>query len=325
MRAAARVLHTLILAAAVMLAWTQPALAQAWLPAKGEGTVSVLFTNTLSKDHFLPDERLDFGHIDANTFLFDVTYGVTDRLAVTVGLPLVISRYRGDAPHEPITLDDGRWHTTPQDFRLGLRYNAVRGRLMVTPFVGTDLPSHDYEFFTHAAPGRGLKEVQAGIAAGRLFANLGLVVQGRYAHAFSERALPEFPRRYSLAALEAAWFVTPSLRLLAMSAHRIGHTGLDLWPAAGRQLPFEVFYHHDRISRESYWNLGGGAGVSVTGTIDLFGAFTSTVSGRNTHAVNRGLSIGVSWSFGRSDPFGLASRDPRTGSLVRCLCQKAAD
>ena len=53
-----------------------PAGAQAWLPAKGEGTVSVLVSNTLSKDHFLPDQRYDFGHIDANTVLFDVTYGL---------------------------------------------------------------------------------------------------------------------------------------------------------------------------------------------------------------------------------------------------------
>ena len=71
--------------------------AQAWLPAKGEGTVSVLFTNVLSKDHYLPDKRFEFGDIDSNTVLFDVTYGISDRLAVTAGLPVVMSRYRGDA------------------------------------------------------------------------------------------------------------------------------------------------------------------------------------------------------------------------------------
>jgi hypothetical protein len=297
--------------------------AQAWVPAKGEGTVSVLFSNVLSKDHFLPDERYDLGHIDANTFLFDVTYGISDRVSVSVGLPLVMSRYRGDFPHRPITLDDGRWHMNTQDFRVGLRYNAIRGPIMVTPFVGSDLPSRDYEFYTHAAPGRGLKEVQAGLAAGKLFAGLGLVVQGRYAHAFSERALEEFPRRYSLVALETAYFVNPSVRLLAMTSGRIGHTGIDLSPNAGSVLPFEVFYHHDRISRESYWNVGGGAGISLTDTLDLFGSFTTTVTGRNTHAVNRGLSIGLSWSFARAEAMALASRNEREGTLVRCLCQKA--
>lgn len=312
-----------VVAASIIVSATAgPAHAQAWLPAKGEGTVSVLFSNVLSKDHFLPDTRYDFGHIDANTFLFDVTYGISDRVALSVGLPLVISRYRGDLPHRPITLDDGRWHANLQDVRFGLRYNAIRGPLMVTPFVGSDLPSNDYEFYTHAAPGRGLKEVHAGVAAGKLFAGLGLVVQGRYAHAFSERALDEFPRRYSLVALETAYFLTPSVRLLAMTSGRIGHTGIDLSPDAGSVLPFEVFYHHDRISRESYWNVGGGAGVSLTDTLDLFGSFTTTVTGRNTHAVNRGLSIGVSWSFARARAPALFSRDAREGTLVRCLCQK---
>jgi hypothetical protein len=306
----------------VLVGAAAPAQGQAWVPAKGEGTVSVLFSNVLSREHHLPDEKYDLGHIDANTLLFDVTYGITDRVAVTVGLPVVVSRYRGNFPHRPITWDDAQWHTAAQDFRLGLRYNVIRGPLMVTPFVGSELPSHDYEFFTHAAPGRGLQEINAGLAAGRLFAELGLVVQGRYSLAFSERALEDFPRRYSLAAVETAYFLTPSIRLLAMTAARIGHTGIDLYPDSSRVLPFEIFYEHDRISRESYWNVGGGAGVSLTDTVDLYGSFTRTITGRNTHAVNRGVSIGLSWSFGGSGSAALASRSTREGALVRCLCQK---
>lgn len=296
--------------------------AQAWVPAKGEGTVSVLFTNVLSKDHYLPDKRYDFGHIQSNTMLFDVTYGITDRLAVTAGLPVVVSLYRGDFPHRPITLDDGNWHTSAQDFRFGVRYSVARGPLMVTPFIGTDLPSVDYEFYAHAAPGRQLKELNAGVAAGRLFADLGLVVQGRYALAFSEGALDQ-SRRYSLASLEGAYFLTPALRLLAMTSSRIGHTGINLAPDSGRVLPAEVFRHHDQISRESYWNIGGGAAISVTDTWDVFGSFTTTLTGRNTHAVNRGISLGVAWSFGGPGTLIRTSRDAREGTLVKCLCQKA--
>lgn len=312
--------------AALAPCWAAPLYAQAWLPARGEGTASVLFTNVFSKDHLLPDERHRLGEIDSNSLLFEVTYGLTDRVAVNVGLPVVMARYRGNFPHRPITLDDGRWHSAPQDFRFGLRYNMVRGRaLMVTPFIGSDLPSHNYEFYTHAAPGRGLKELHAGVAAGRLFADAGLVVQGRYSHTISERALDQFARRYSVVAVEAAYFLTPSVRVLAMSTARLGHTGIDLSPTAGRDLPFELFYQHDRISRESYWNLGGGAAVSLTDRLDVFGAFTRTLSGRNTHAVNRGLSLGLSWSFGQSGEAALIARDAREGTLVRCLCQKAAD
>jgi hypothetical protein len=309
----------------LLLTASSPAFAQAWLPAKGEGTVSVLASNTLSKDHFLPDERYDFGHIDANTVLFDVTYGLTDRMAVTVGLPIVMSRYRGAFPHRPITLDDGNWHTTSQDFRFNVRYNVMRGPLVITPFIGSELPTREYDFFAHAAPGRQLKELAGGVSVGRLFAELGLVLQGRYGLNISEGALDQ-PRRYSQLSLEAAYFLTPVIRVLAMTGGRIGHTGIDLFPDSGRVLPLEVFQRHDQLSKESALNVGGGAAFTLSETVDAFASFTTTVTGRNTHAVNRGISVGMSWSFGRSaDDERLIARDGRQGSLIRCLCEKAGE
>ena len=298
-----------------------PAHAQAWLPAKGEGSVSVLFSNTLSTRHYLPNIAYDRGHIDANTMLFDVTYGLSDRVAVTVGLPMVTSRYRGTFPHRPITLDDGNWHSSAQDFRMSVRYNVARGPIQVTPFVGTELPANNYEYFAHAAPGRQLKEALAGVSVGRLFAELGLVVQGQYAINLSQGAL-DYARRFSTASIESAYFLTPSFRLIGTAAGRIGHTGIDL-PVNGALLTPDQFLHHDQISRESYFNVGGGAALSLSETKDLFFGYTRTVTGRNTHATNRGLSIGMSWSFGqRADRETLASRDTRQGSLVRCLCEK---
>jgi hypothetical protein len=305
----------------VFLAAASTASAQAWLPAKGEGSVSVLFSNTLSKRHYLPDVAYDRGHIDSNTMLFDVTYGLSDRLAVTVGLPVVTSRYRGSFPHRPITLDDGAWHTSPQDFRMNVRYNVARGPLQVTPFIGSELPANDYPYFAHAAPGRQLKEVLAGVSAGRLFAELGLVLQGQYAMNFSEGAL-DYARRYSTASIESAYFVIPALRVMASASGRIGHTGIDL-PVNGALLTPDQFLHHDQISRERFFNVGGGVAITLNETTDLFVAYTRTVTGRNTHATDRGLSLGMSWSFGRArGGETLASRDTRQGSLVRCLCEK---
>jgi hypothetical protein len=305
----------------VFLAAASTASAQAWLPAKGEGSVSVLFSNTLSTRHYLPDIAYDRGHIDSNTMLFDVTYGLSDRLAVTVGLPVVTSRYRGSFPHRPITLDDGNWHTSAQDFRMNLRYNVARGPLQVTPFIGTGLPANDYPYFAHAAPGRQLKEMLAGVSAGRLFAELGLVLQGQYAMNFSEGAL-DYARRYSTASIESAYFVIPALRVMASASGRISHTGINL-PVNGALLTPDQFLHHDQISRESFFNVGGGVAFSVSETTDLFLAYTRTVTGRNTHATDRGLSLGMSWSFGRAQGGEtLASRDSRQGSLVRCLCEK---
>jgi hypothetical protein len=316
-----------VLALALLALAPSTALAQAWLPAKGEGTVSVLFTNTLSTKHYLPDIAYDRGHIDANTTLFDVTYGLSDRLAVTVGLPAVTSRYRGATPHRLsgviVPLDDGTWHTSAQDFRLNVRYNVARGPLQVTPFVGTELPSNDYSYYAHAAPGRQLKEMLAGVSTGRLFAELGLVVQGSYAINLSQGAL-DYARRYSTASIESAYFLTPSFRLIATGAGRIGHTGIDL-PASIALLTPEQALHHDQIGRESYFNLGGAFAFSLTETTDLFVGYTRTVTGRNTHAIERGLSLGMSWSFGRGGSGqALAARDNREGSLVRCVCEKKA-
>ena len=109
---------------------------------------------------------------------------------------------------------------------------------------------------------------------------------------------------------------------MASASGRIGHTGIDL-PVNGALLTPDQFLHHDQISRESFFNVGGGTAITLTDTTDLFVAYSRTVTGRNTHATDRGLSIGMSWSFGR--PGGnetLASRDGRQGSLVRCLCEK---
>jgi len=303
--------------------------AQAWLPAKGEGTVSMVFSNSLSTKHYLPDVAYDRGHIDSNTMLFDVTYGFSDRMAVTVGLPMVTARYRGAFAHRvdgvPVPNDDGNWHTSAQDFRMNVRYSLARGPIQLTPFVGTQLPSNDYPYFTHAAPGRQLKEMLAGVSTGRLFAELGLVVQGQYAFNVSQGVL-DYARRYSTASIESAYFVTPSLRVIGAGSGRIGHTGIDLPLAGAAALTPDQWLHHDQLARESYFNVGGGFAWSMTETTDLFLGYTHTVTGRNTHATDRGLSLGLSWSFGRPRGAGesLASRDSREGSLVRCVCEKKA-
>ena len=287
--------------------------AQAWVPAKGEGTVSVLFTNVLSKDHYLPDEPVDFGHIDSNTVLFDVTYGVSDRLAVTAGLPVVMSRYRGNAPHRPITLDDGAWHTTSQDFRFAVRYSVVRGPVDGDAVHRHGSPECGLRVLRARGPGSATEGAQCrrrrGPAVSRTsgwWCRAATRSRSRKARSISRGAT-------ALRRWRARISSTPSIRLLAMTSSRIGHTGIDLAPDSGRVLPPEVFRHHDQISRESYLNIGGGAAFSVTDTWDLFGSFTTTVTGRNTHAVNRGISLGVALELRRP-----RRPDPRvTGCAAR--------
>ena len=214
--------------------------AQAFVPPAGEGTVSFLFQNMLVRDHYLTTTRRDFfGPIDTNVFVIDVGYGVTDRLAVDVALPFVISKYSGDYPHPlplpltPVTIDDGRYHGAFQDVRLAVRYSVVRGRTAVTPFVGSFMPSHGYEYFAHSAPGRRLWEVQVGVTAAALLDQLipGAFVQGRYSYGFVQPVADLSDVRLnsnrSNADLEMGYFVTPGLRLFVLAAGQLTHGGID--------------------------------------------------------------------------------------------------
>jgi len=315
--------------AVLLLAAPVSARAQAWLPAKGEGYVSTIFTNVYVEKHYLPTTRYDVGKIEANVFLFDATYGVTDRVAVSVSLPLVVSRYTGDRPHpgtQRTVMDDGTWHSTFQDFRFTLRFNVVRGRVTITPFVGGAMPSHDYEYWAHSAAGRRLREVQGGVSAARLLDEIaaGLFVQGRYSFAFPQRVLDVRPQR-SNADLELGYFLSPSLRVFALAAAQLTHDGIDLPPNAREILTPLQLQHHDQIGRENFLNVGAGAAIDVSESIALYGAFLKQVAGRNSHELDRAITAGITWSFRRTQQDSLFARVySRERPLARCLCQKAA-
>jgi hypothetical protein len=322
------ILRTLAIALAVELS-AASVYGQAWLPAKGEGSVSVLFSSMLMKDHMWPagtGGNPNLGRMDSNAVLFDLTYGVTDRVAVSVSLPVVMSRYTGTNPHlgrfnEPSPIDDGGWHTTGQDFRLNVRYNVLSGPVVVTPFVGSVVPSHGYDHYGHASPGRNLAEVLAGVSVAKLFASQGLFVQGRYAFGVGKRVEGILPQ-HSEAQVEVGYFVTPTVRVMALAAGRASYNGIAWFPTMRRDLPWELWSNHDRLSSESFLNLGGGAAIALSDSLDLFGSFIATKAGANTHRVNRGITTGLSWSFRRRGPEEIAGGGERT--LVKCLCEKSA-
>jgi hypothetical protein len=268
----------------------------------------------------------DLGRMESNAVLFDLTYGVSDRVAVGVSLPLIMSRYTGNFPHlgrfgEPSPIDDGAWHTTGQDFRFNVRYNVLTGPVVVTPFVGGAVPSHDYAHYGHASPGRQLPEMLAGVSVAKLFAAQGVFVQGRYGFGVGKRTEGILPQ-HSDAQVEVGYFVTPSLRIMALAAGRVSYNGIPWFPGMRNALPWELWYNHDRLSAESFLNLGGGAAVSLSDSLDLFGSVIATKAGANTHRVNRGITTGLSWSFRRRGPEEVAGGGERT--LLKCLCEKSA-
>jgi hypothetical protein len=328
----------LIAVPVVLAASSSTAGAQAWLPAKGEGAVSVVYQDLFDKYHHTPGiGKVDAGPTTSRSMLIDVTYGVTDKLAISFGVPWVAAKYVGTAPH-PLTdlsgpvpvffgktkLDDGTYHGTWQDIRFDLRYNLTKKGMVLTPFIGTSAASHAYTTLAHAAPGTRVKTLQIGVAGAKMLDTVvpGLFLQGRYAYGITEKVL-DISHNRSNADVEIGYFLTPKLRVMALGAGQLSHGGIDMVPNARVNLqPFQ-FLNHDRITRINFLNIGGGASYSLTERIDVFGSMIRTVAFRNGHLVDRGVSMGLSWSFtarrGRDSAIARAEQ-----SLAKCVCAKSA-
>ena len=314
-----------------------PARAQAYVPEQGEGSVSILYQNTFVKTHYITTTPYDMGQIRSDAMLVDFTYGLTDKMAVSVGIPWVASKWTGTGvvdipnhivslPHplplsNVVTLDDGTYHSTFTDFRFNVRYNLVKQRgLALTPFVGSITPSHGYETFAHAAPGRDLNELKVGVSAARMLDEWvpGLFVQGTYSYGFTQQVL-DIAHNRSVIDLEAGYFVTPKLRAIFLGSGQITHGGID----ATLETAFDpvLFPVHDQITKDNFLNLGGGAAYSLSDTLDIFGSLIHTVAVRNVHAIDYGVSFGLSVSFSprRAKDRAIASAE---GSLAKCLCEK---
>lgn len=325
-RAASAIL-ALGMAAAPSAAW-----AQAFVPAQGEGAVSFMFSDQFYRYHVNPTVEVDAGHIYTRTFLADFIYGLTDKVAIGIGLPMVATRYEGAQPHtldgSIVAVDNGAWHSSAQDVRIDLRYNVTRNLggsgIVLTPFIGSIMPSHDYAYYGHGAYGRDLREVEVGASAAKLFERgiPGLLIQGRYAYGFVQQVVDVSHNR-SLGSLEAAYFVTPKLRVLGLTSGQITHGGIDFLggPVMRAILTPDQFLHHDQIQEENFFSVGGGASYSLTESLDIFGSMLHTVAQRNGHELARGVQVGVSWSFSTAR----ARKNTATlaeNSLVRCLCEK---
>jgi hypothetical protein len=147
-----------------------PVWPQAWVPDKGTGSVSVMYQDSYIKNHMdASGTRYFDGEIWSRGVVERIDYGLTDKLALDLSLPLIYSKYKGNDPegNPPPGIDNGRFNGAFTDFRFDLRYNVRSHPLTLTPFIGTVVPSHNYQFFAHSAPGQRLHALVFGIAAGR--------------------------------------------------------------------------------------------------------------------------------------------------------------
>jgi hypothetical protein len=333
--------------AALGLAEPRAAIAQAWLPPRGNASLTVGYQFYRSTDRYTTStgERYYDGHTRQHGLVGYFNYSITDRLAVSVGLPpYFLSSYNGPDPHRwpvfddgsiatdssgtalflPPTIDDGSSHGSFQDLRGELSFLALEGSWVVTPFVGFQLPSHDYEYHAQTAVGRGLWDLRIGANVGRRLDPLlpEAYFHGRYAFAYRQ-ATQDLRFNYSYVDLELGYFVTPSLSLRILGSSQIAHDGLkdeeyhfdgpkpdayslSQWLYVSSedeqmrgQPALPVALRHDQLDYATSYNLGVGASFAVTPRVDVSAQVFKTFWGRGGRPTDLAVSVWSTFSLSR--------------------------
>jgi hypothetical protein len=284
----------------LLLAWLVPGAvsAQAWLPDKGEFNTSFIFNDQLYTAHWGPNGETFPGiNVRSETYAFLGNYGVTDRVMVSAVLPYINTRYKGPPSHggaPGFDVDDGDWHGSFTDLRVGLHYQALERPFALAPFIAYVTPVTDYYTRGHAAQGRHLNELMLGFNVGKsLDAWLPRTyTQLRYSYAFVEE-VQDIEHDRSNLNLEFGTFFTPRWNAALYGAWQWTHGGIDL-PVAPDS-PY--FYTHDLIGEDEFFNAGVGTGFAVTPEITAFAIYMQGIDGKNGHKVDQSLTFGFSYGY----------------------------
>lgn len=303
--------------AAVLFGLASHASAQAFIPAPGEGTISVSYQNTRTHGQLdmygtqLAEPGGPREGTDGHALLWYVEYGLSDRIAVHASLPFIRTKYQGCCAHpvgvdgQPSSLDDGTYHGTLQDFYFGTRFKLLASaRLAVTPFVEVVIPSHHYESLGQSVAGRDLRAFVVGAAVGGFADDLltGLHFQTRLSYAFVQNAVDVHPNRTGIDS-SIGYFVTPRFAIDFLETFQYTHDGTD-WGIPpfgigfrdGTPMTLEYGLNHDRLARSNALSFGFGATFALTEKVGFFGTVSKLAWGENLSAP-RSITVGMNWSF----------------------------
>jgi hypothetical protein len=292
-----------ILFLALVPGWNGSVLkAQAWIPAKGEGTVSLTYQNYDVAGHYdARGRKNNNGGTHSHVTVAEVDYAITDTIGMTVNLPFIASKYTGSPVYfvggvetHPGPLDDGTYHGAFQDLRVEVRRLFWVGPIPVAPFIGASFPTHAYETVGEAVPGRHRRDLQVGANVGINLDRLltGAYAHGRYGYATAQR-IEGFAFTRSNVDVEVGLPITSRLVLRGLAGWQIRHQGPSV-----QELTVD-WEHHDRFIAPSYTNLGVGASMPL-GSVDVYAVWLGTARGSNGAHRSRTIAAGVTLGFGSS-------------------------
>ena len=283
--------------------------AQPWVPAQGEGTVSVVYQNYYTLGHYNVEGRPNTnGATHSKAVMVEVDVGLPGSTALSISLPYIAAKYTGPDEYMvggiltyPGPLDkDRKYHGAFQDLRAELRRLFWAGPVAVAPLVGVTLPTHGYETHGEAVVGRRRRELLVGVTAG---ADLHRIVprthvHGRYAVVNAQR-IQGFRSVTSNLTIDGGFDLSRRIGIRGLVVSQFRHSGPTIPQIAARD-----WLGHDRFIVSSYFNAGVGVNITVSRSVDLHAVWVSTLSGRSGAHRARMLSIGTSWGFGSGGGFG---------------------
>lgn len=244
------------------------------------------------------------GPTHAHVINFEIDYAVSDRWTFSAGLPLVTKRYKGDFPHDPLTIvpprtesrfiDDGSYHTYFQDWHIGASYLVKSDPIAIAPFASLGIPSNDYPFFAQAAVGQNLKRVELGTSLAYQPPFLTVYFNLAVSRAFVEKTLGHSVDHWRFDG-EVGYFVRPrvAVNLLISGKEGDGLSPSDFPPPRNT----ELWYQHDRLTRHNYVNMGVGAHWMLSDRQRLSAALLRMVHAEDVQILKYAVSIGIARSF----------------------------
>ena len=211
--------------------------------------------------------KVDIGDIDIHSIDVEIQYDLGEKWTLIGGLPWIRKRYVGHLPHDPLSiipphtdsefLDDGEYHSSFMDFRLGARYLARSApAYTVSPFVFFGVPSSDYTFFANAAVGQQLNRLEVGAEVGFRPNFNNFYFQWAISRVFVEETLGVNIDHWKFDTT-VGYFVNPNLSVRSFVLVKEGN-GLAFPDDFPLPRNTEWWFQHDRTIRHNYANAGLG-------------------------------------------------------------------